>query len=129
MNSKSPVNRFVWSIFWENSKKITFLGCPRKIYCRFMYIAPSIGEPLIALLRRFEVVLWCLEWECCTLFKILMKINSNPPILYYGFKIGYCRLCLDDLNEFQSDFHNPTGKVICSTYSHAQLVSLGPTLL
>ena len=52
-------------------KKLTFLGCPRKFYHRFMYIAPSSGEPLpnliLALngffggLRLFSDV-W--EWEC-----------------------------------------------------------------
>ena len=37
-----------------------------------MYIAPSSGEPLPNLdlhfkwiLRKVEVVFWCLEWECC----------------------------------------------------------------
>ena len=60
-----------------------------------MYIAPSSGEPLPNinlpfkwLLRRFEVVLRCLEWECyAVLFKRLIKINSNPQVLYYGFNI------------------------------------------
>ena len=43
-----------------------------------MYIAPSSGHislnfnmPLkLFFLRRFEVVFWCLEWECCTFWKI-----------------------------------------------------------
>ena len=70
-----------------------------------MYIAPSSGESLLNLnvpftliLRRFEVVFWCLEWECCT-FKRLMKIPSNLPILYYGFKLR--------LNIFLSVFPPP----------------------
>ena len=39
-------------------------------------------------LRRFEVVFWCLEWECCT-FQIIdekLKIHLNPRILHSGFK-------------------------------------------
>ena len=47
-------------------------GCPRKFYHRFMYIAPSSGELLPnfnllfkGILRRFEVIFWCLKWECC----------------------------------------------------------------
>ena len=67
------------SIFWENCIKLTFLGCPWKFYHRFMYIhvGPSSGRALLNLilpfkliLRRFEVVFWCLKWECCTFWKI-----------------------------------------------------------
>ena len=42
-----------------------------------MYVAPSSGHisfkcnmPFKLILRRFEVVFWCLEWECCTFWKI-----------------------------------------------------------
>ena len=42
-----------------------------------MYIAPSSGHKLLNLdlpfkliLRRCEVIFWCLEWECCTFKKI-----------------------------------------------------------
>ena len=42
-----------------------------------MYIAPSSGHislnfnmPFKLILRRVEVVFWCLEWECCTFWKI-----------------------------------------------------------
>ena len=59
------------------SIKLTFSGCPRKFYHRVMYIAPSSGHialncnmPFKLILRRFEVVFWCLEWECCTFWKI-----------------------------------------------------------
>ena len=58
-----------------------------------MYIAPSSGHislncnmPFKLILRRCEVVFWCLEWEYCTFSKTEMEIHSNPPILYYGFK-------------------------------------------
>ena len=42
-----------------------------------MYIDPSSGHislnflnmPFKLILRRFEVVFWCLEWECCTFLK------------------------------------------------------------
>ena len=64
------------SILWENCIKPTFLGCPRKFYHRVMYIAPSNGHislnyniPFKLVLRRFEVVFWCLEWERCTFKK------------------------------------------------------------
>ena len=50
---------------------------PRKFYHRVMYIAPSSGHisfhlnmPFHLILRRCEVVLWCLEWECCTFWKL-----------------------------------------------------------
>ena len=43
------------------------------------------------ILRRFEIVLWCLDWsENAALFKRLMKIYSNPTILYYSFKVIIC---------------------------------------
>ena len=77
------------SIFWAIcTRKSNFSGSPpppppREFYHRFMYIAPSNDHlllthnlPFKVILRRFEIVFWCLEWECCTL-----KINSNPPIL------------------------------------------------
>ena len=64
---------------------------PPNIVRRVMYIAPSCGHILLNLklpfkliLRRSEVVFWCLEWECCTFWKIDGN-HSNPPILCYGF--------------------------------------------
>ena len=78
MSSKSPLNRYVWksSISWDNSIKLTFLGCPQKFYHSVMYIAPSSGHELLKLnlpfkliLRRFEVVFWCLEWECSNIWR------------------------------------------------------------
>ena len=63
------------SIFWENCIKLTFLGCPPKCYHRD--IASSSGRiylnlklPFKLILRSFEVVFWCLEWECCPSWKI-----------------------------------------------------------
>ena len=60
---------------------LTFSGCPRKFYHRVMYIAPSSGHislnfnvPFKLILRRFELVFWCLEWECCTFFKDWWKL-------------------------------------------------------
>ena len=68
------------NIFWENCIKLTFSG----FYHRVMYIAPSSGNVSLncymdfkLILRRFEVVLWCLEWECCTFWKI--DGNSFKP--------------------------------------------------
>ena len=58
-----------------------------------MYIAPSSGHILFNLdllfkwiLRRFQVVsdVWS---ENAAMFERLMEIHSNPPILYYGFKM------------------------------------------
>ena len=37
------------SIIWEKWIKLTFSGCPRKFYHRFMYIAPSSGHALLNL--------------------------------------------------------------------------------
>ena len=61
----------------HKSLKLTFLGCPPKFYHSVMYIAPSRGHislnfnmPFKLILRRFQVVFWCLEWECCTFWKI-----------------------------------------------------------
>ena len=58
-------------------QKLTFSGCPRKFYHRVMHIAPSTGHisltfnmPFKLIVRRCEVVFWCLEWECCTFWKI-----------------------------------------------------------
>ena len=31
----------------KNLKNVTYPGCPRKVYLRFMYIAPSSGESLL----------------------------------------------------------------------------------
>ena len=63
-------------------------GCPRKFYHRVMYIAPSSGHTLLNLnlpfeliQRRFEVIFWCLERECCFKKKRLVEINANPLIL------------------------------------------------
>ena len=71
-------------------KNITFWGCPRNFYHRFMYIPPSSGEPLPHInlplngfVRRFEVVFWCLEWECCTFWKIYENsFKSTNTVLW-----------------------------------------------
>ena len=79
VRTTSPVNLFVWNhqFFWENCIKLTFSGCPRKFYHRVMHIAPSSGHislncnmPFKLFLEMCEVVYWCLEWECCTFWKI-----------------------------------------------------------
>ena len=70
-------------------KKVTFSGCPWECYhYRFMYIAPSSSHSLLNLnvpfkliLRRFDVVFWCLEWDCCTFQKI--DENSIQIHQYY----------------------------------------------
>ena len=70
--------------------KLTFSWCPRKFYHRVLYIAPSSGHislksymPFNFILRRFEVVFWCLEWECCIFWKIDgNSFNSTNTILW-----------------------------------------------
>ena len=71
------VLKALWLIFWENCIIPKFSGCPQNFYYRVMYRAPSSGHELLNLnlpfkfiLSRFEVVFWCLEWECCTSWKI-----------------------------------------------------------
>ena len=84
MSSKSSVNLFVW-----NHK---FFGCPRKFSHRVMYIAPSSGYissnvkmPFKLILGRFEVVFWCLQWECCTFWRIDGNSFKFTKTIYYGF--------------------------------------------
>ena len=89
--------------FLRNCIKLTFLGCPRKFYHRGMYIAPSSGHISLnfnmlfkLILRRFEVVFSCLEWECCTFW----KIDGN-----YGFNLAIqqrsCRGSVDKTTDSQ----------------------------
>ena len=93
MNSESLVNFSVWNHqYFEDFAQRNFGPYPREFYHRFMYIAPSSHHSLLTLnlpfkviLRRSAVVFSCLELECCTFSKAWRKINSNPPILYYGF--------------------------------------------
>ena len=63
--------------FLRKVHKTNIFGMPPKFYHRVMYIASSSGHismkfnmPFKFILRRFEVVLWCLEWECLTFWKI-----------------------------------------------------------
>ena len=81
---------------WRKLHKTKYFGMPPKFYHRVMYIAPSSGHewlnlylPFSLILRRFEVVFWCLEWECCTFWKIegnsfkstntmALKVPRNP---------------------------------------------------
>ena len=66
------------SIFWENCIKLKFLGIwdTPENFTIDLCIRPSSGHILWNLylsfkliLRRFEVVFWCLEWECCPFWK------------------------------------------------------------
>ena len=60
---------------------------------------------------RFEVVFWCLEWECCSaFFKRLMKIHTNPPILCYGFKNS-------KWNVYTEMFTSERGILLCVTHT------------
>ena len=66
--------------------QLTSYASEIKVVSSFMQAPWSfIADPqstFKVIVRRFKVVFWCLEWECCT-FRF-MKIHSNPPILYYG---------------------------------------------
>ena len=64
---------------------------PQEFYSGFIYIVPSSECSLLILSlslkvipKRFDIVFWCLKWECCT-FKRFMKIHWNPPNVYNGF--------------------------------------------
>ena len=92
MNSKSLLNCFVQNhqYFAEICKTQNFLG-PQEFYHGLMCIAPSSGHSLLTLnlsfkmiLRKFEVVFWCLEWECCTFQKIVENLfKSTMMALIY----------------------------------------------
>ena len=77
MNSKCLVNCFVWCHQeFEEFAKDKIYGGPPEFYHRLMYIAPSgdrsvltLNLPFTVTRWRFEVVSWCLEWECCTFWK------------------------------------------------------------
>ena len=76
-SSKSPTGESFClrpSIFWENCIKLKFWGYPQKFYyrvinaCTLYIVAPSSGHilftfnmPIKLILRRFEVVFWCLD--------------------------------------------------------------------
>ena len=96
MNSKCLVNYFVWNCQYfeefENKlikKLIKFSAGPQIFYHRCVYIAPSSDHSLLTsnllftvILRKFEVVFWCLEWECCTFQKIDLCIQIHQYMYY-----------------------------------------------
>ena len=94
-NEKNYLMGFVYRVVWVlKALSITLSETVNfwEIYHRVMYIAPSSGHislnfnmPLKWILRRFDVVLWCLEWEYRT-FERLMEIHSNPP--YYTLALN-----------------------------------------
>ena len=75
---KSLGNCFVWN--HQYYEKFAPPPPHWEFYHRFMYLAPSsdcslltLSLPFKVILRRFEVVFWCLEWECC----IFQEIDEN----------------------------------------------------
>ena len=87
---------------FRNLHKTNILGCPWKFYHRVVYIAPSSGHELLKfnlpfklILRRFEVVFWCLEWECCPFQKIdeIQSKFTNTTIMalkqFYIFALSF----------------------------------------
>ena len=88
---KSPIvlSETITKVFWDICIKLKFSGDPRKFNDIFMYIAPSSGSSLLILnlpckliQMRFDVVSWCLEWNCCTFQKI--NDNSFKSTKYYN---------------------------------------------
>ena len=91
MNSKSLVNIFFWNHQYFKKFEEKKSGCPREFYPGFMYRAPSsdhslitLNLPLKAILRSFEIVFWCVEWECCAFQKIDEQsfISTNTMALW-----------------------------------------------
>ena len=93
-----------------------------------MYIAPSSGHislnlnmPFKLILRRFEVVFWCLKWECCTFWKIDgNSFKSTNTILW----LWACHKLVTGLFLYRLAF-NPhdciaSNKVDCSKYLNYQ---------
>ena len=108
--TKSTVNRFVWNHpYFENIEKYNIFGMPPKFYHRFMniHLPPSSVEPLPHInlpwnkwiVRRFEVVFWCLEWECCTFRKIYE--NSIKSTNYYNYGFNTCNTKTTIFNSIQ----------------------------
>ena len=92
----------------KSLQKANISKCPQEVYQRFMYIAPSSDYSLLnhnvpfkVIPRRFEVVSWCLEWECCT----FQKIDKN------SFKSKYC-------NTMALNYLEPDISVQCKNVLH-----------
>ena len=112
------------SLFLEICKKLSFSGCHQKVYHRFMYIAPSSDHSLLTpnlpfkvILREFEVVFWCLEWECCTFQKIdenSFKSTNTIKVLHVWLK-GQWFLQYDKRNTVNSAYVEAIGteKIAC----------------
>ena len=83
----------------RNLKKKRFRVALQQIYHRVIYIVPSSGHSLVNLnipftliLRRFAVVFWCLEWECCTFQKTDENSFKSKWIFSHQNLLG-CHLC------------------------------------
>ena len=94
------MSHFVWNHqYFEKIAKNKHFQMPPQNFTRVMYIAPSSGHiflklnmPFKLILRRFEVVFWCLEWECCTFWKIdgnSFKSTNTILFVYKGQSIDY----------------------------------------
>ena len=95
MNSKSLFLSIVLSetinILRNLQKTNIFRMPPRILSYVYVHVAPSsdpfIGDPqslslpfkVILNLRRFEVIFWCLEWECCTFQTTVDNSNRSNP--------------------------------------------------
>ena len=84
----------IWKFCNNNKNK---LGCPRELYHRFMYIVLSSDHQLLILnvpfkmiLKKIEVVFWCLEWELCKFRKT--DENSFKSTNTTALKLGISQL-------------------------------------
>ena len=97
----------VWNHqYFENIAKKLFFGFPENFTiglctCSSLWCGSlvNLNVPFKLILRRFEVVLWCLEWECYTFNKRLMKIHSNSVHFI-------TRLMLSATWTYESQVHN-----------------------
>ena len=98
MNSKSLVNHFVWNHqyfkkiakekekFWDAPNMLPSL----KFKCTHLPQSSSghsllnLKMPFKLILRRFEVIFWCLEWECCTFYKIDESSFKSTNTRFWG---------------------------------------------
>ena len=126
MNSKSPVNCFVWNHqYFEKIEKYNIFVMPPppppQFYHRFMYIHTSSGESLPHInwlfkwiVRRFEVDFWCLEWECCTFWQIYENsFKSTNTILRLWLHNCDLETSPHEYTLFKSDVTSPDHVVRC----------------
>ena len=97
----------VWSetinIMRKLHKTNIFGDAPENFTIGLWYIAPSSGHELMNLdlpfkliLRRFEVVFWCVEWVCCTFWKINGNSFKSTNTILWPLRdcVCVCNVCV-----------------------------------